>query len=92
MKTELINSETKLAIDNQLSEWLQLNEKGIDSVPYKAAIVGTDGNAYRTITVSGLDGLFKLSNDLSSFGLVDLLKDSAPVRGYEAIYVMKEKS
>ena len=88
MKTTLLKPENKLAIDKQLADWLKQNEQEIDSVPYKAAIIGTDGNAYRTITVSGLDGIISLSNELWDFGLVDLLKDSEPVEGFVAIYVL----
>lgn len=92
MKTQLLNPETKLDIDDDLSLWLNANESDIDGVPYKAAILGTDGNAYRVITVSGLDKLMQLSEDLWQFGLVDLLKNHHSVRGFEAIYSLKDNA
>ncbi|EEX94373.1 hypothetical protein VIOR3934_19680 [Vibrio orientalis CIP 102891 = ATCC 33934] len=93
MKTKLINSDNKLANDDQISDWLKSNESEIDSVEYHAAILGINGRTeYRTVTVGGLDQLVKLTNALANFGLVDLLKDSGPVKGFDSVFDVKEKA
>ena len=92
METKLLNPQTKLSFDAELETWLMTNKSEIDGVPYKAAIVGSDGNAYRTITVSGLNGIMQLSEHLWQFGLVDLLKDHHKVQGFEAIYSLKDNA
>lgn len=93
MKTKLLNPENKLPNDDQIADWLKNNESEIGGVEYRAAILGKNGKTeYRTITVGGLDQVVKLSNILGDFGLVDLLKDSGPVKGFDSVFALKERA
>lgn len=92
MKTTLINPENKLPNDDQITEWLKLHEDEIDGPEYRAAILGANGRTeYRTISVGGLGQLINLTNALWEFGLVDLLKDSGPVKGFDSVFAPKER-
>ncbi|HHG3503019.1 TPA: hypothetical protein ACPVZF_000271 [Vibrio parahaemolyticus] len=93
MKTKLLNPENKLPNDKQIEDWLKNNESEIGGVEYRAAILGKNGrNEYRTITVGGLDQIVKLSNVMWDFGLVDLLKDSGPVKGFDSVFALRESA
>ncbi|MCR9569978.1 hypothetical protein NB524_06405 [Vibrio alginolyticus] len=93
MKTKLLSPENKLPNDDQIADWLKSNESEIGGVEYHAAILGRNGRTeYRTITVGGLDQVAKLSNILRNFGLVDLLKDSGPVKGFDSVFALKERA
>lgn len=93
MKAKLIDPENKLPNDNQIADWLKNNESEIVGVEYRAAILGKNGRTeYRTLTVGGLDQVVKLSNVLHDFGLVDLLKDSGPVKGFDSVFALKERA
>lgn len=93
MKTKLINPDNKLHNDDQITEWLTHNESEIDGPEYRAAILGANGRTeYRTISVGGLGQLFTLTTALGEFGLVDLLKDSGPVKGFDSVFALKEKA
>ncbi|OCH13792.1 hypothetical protein A6E05_05655 [Aliivibrio sp. 1S165] len=92
MKTKLVNPEDKLPNDNKIEEWLKANECETDGPEYLAAIIGAAGKEeYRTITVGGLGQLVKLTQEFGSFGLVDLLKESGPVKGFDSVFLLKEK-
>lgn len=93
MKTTLLNPENKLPNDDQIAEWLKLNEDEIDGPEYRAAILGANGRTeYRTISVGGLGQLFTLTTTLGEFGLVDLLKESGPVKGFDSVFALKERA
>ncbi|MCQ8866366.1 hypothetical protein [Vibrio splendidus] len=93
MKTELTNPDNKLSIDDQITDWLTHNESELDGPTYKAAILGANGKTeYRTISVGGLGQVVKLTNAMWELGLVDLLKESGPVKGFDSVFALKERA
>ncbi|MCG3724721.1 hypothetical protein EXA18_06690 [Vibrio cincinnatiensis] len=93
MKTTLLNPENKLHNDDQIEKWLKFNESDIDGPEYRVAILGANGKTeYRTISVGGLDQIVKLTDALWKFDLVDLLKDSGPVKGFVSVFAQKENA